>query len=330
MPEKLRHIADAPHHLGRKHDIIGIRHVLQTREQSAAGIGCELRQRLLLRIDPVETGADRLQQQVKGGGGISDPPIHAADMENALAFAQAPQHVEPVKGRDLATDLHTLHEIGIVQGFERGAGGKRGHRCSIRQRGLCQIAPRRLQKRCIILLVRFREGRDDVLLVDLIIGVAGRAPKLVGINRIGAVIGRAGEMLRNEIMAGIDAQARIAIFAIALGQPHRADRLPRHIVRDRRLGGNIPHDLLDERVAGLTAEVTCRDQPRPGDLILPAGECLAVEQMVVERAQCNAIRVQHDAAIGVQYLPAHHVRNAVQLTAQHVHHVAPVEPTQLM
>ena len=50
-----------------------------------------------------------------------------------------------------------------------------------------------------------------------VIGAARRSPELVRIDRITSVIGDAGEMLRDEIMAGIDTQPIIAIGAIGVG-----------------------------------------------------------------------------------------------------------------
>ncbi len=93
---------------------------------------------------------------------------------------------------------------------------------------------------------------------------------------------------------------------------------------------DVAHDLLDEDIAGLAAEIARRDQPRPHDLVLPAGEGLAVEQMVVQRPQADAVRVHHDAAVRVEDFPAQHVGDAIELAAIHGAHMVAIVPFQLV
>ena len=95
---------------------------------------------------------------------------------------------------------------------------------------------------------------------------------------------------------------------------------------DARLGVDVADDLRDQRIAGLAAEIARGDQAGTRDLALPAGESLAIQQMIVERTQRDAVRVDNDAAMREQDFPAHHVGDAVQFALGHRGHVGAVEP----
>ncbi len=85
----------------------------------------KLFQRLDMRIDAVERGADRLELKMQRGLDVGDRPVGAADVEHALAGAKAAQDIHAADGGDLAADRHALDEIGRMEGFELGRLPKR-------------------------------------------------------------------------------------------------------------------------------------------------------------------------------------------------------------
>lgn len=162
--------------------------------------------------------------------------------------------------------------------------------------------------------------------MDVIIGAPGAAPELMGVDLAVAFIGQAREMLGDEVVAGVDAQRMIGIFAIALGQTLWPHRFPCHIIDDGQFVLDIEDDLPDKRIARLAAEIAGGDQAGSGNLALPAGEGLAIEKVIVERAEADAIRVHQNATFLIEDFPPHHIRNAVQLAIVHFHDVGGVHP----
>src|SRR5690606_29295778 len=103
-------------------------------------------------------------------------------------------------------------------------------------------------------------------------------------------------MAWDEVMARVYPERRVSILSVTVGKSLRAHSHPSHIMSNGWLVRDVTNYLLNERIARHATDVSIRNEAWPNDFVLPASKSFTLEQMVIERTNCDTVGVDKHPA----------------------------------